>query len=218
MGGISNTTTTTTVKTTTLQFPSQSDESWDALLEELYPELVAVLKAEFNAEEVPVDKVTGTDAYKLTEGFAKDDTNTKVAFARSFRKTKVISAFMPFSEGYGVNGVNQRIMNEAEADALVTLTLDLEISQSKDEKVLMIPKFAFEVVGKSNGNNTNTKYLTGTIQSITGVPFSKNITPAELATIVRKSDLLVVLRKALKEIKAKEQENGDYTAIWNLQK
>lgn len=218
MGGIANTTTTTTTTITTLEFPKQTDEAWDALLEEMYPALVGVVKAEFGADDVLVDKVTGTDAYKGTVAFAKDDQNTKVHFARSFRKTKVLSAFMPVTEGYGANGVNQRIMNEAGADALVTLTLDLEISQSKDDKVMMMPRLAFEVVGKANGNNTNTKYFAGTIRSTTGVTFSKTLAPGQLEAIVRKSDLVTVFHKALKEIREKEKANGDYGAVWNLQK
>ena len=217
MGGISNKTTTTTVKTTTLQFPAQPDAAWDALMEELYPEFAAVLKAEFAAEEVGVDAITATEAYKHTVAFAKDDSNTKVQFARSFRKTKVVSAFMPVAEGFGTTGVNARIMSESGADALVTLTLDLEISASSDEKILMIPRLAFEVTGKANGLQTNTKYLVGRISSTTGVPFAKDIGPDGLKSIVRKSDLMAVFRKTLKEIRQKEQANGDYLTVWKLQ-
>ncbi len=219
MGGIANTTTTTTTKTTTLEFPKQSDATWDALLEDLYPAFTAVLKSELGAQEVPVDKITGTDAYTQTVAFAKDDSNTTVEFARSFRKTKVLSAFMPVSEGYGANGVNERIMNEAGADALVTLTLDLEISASaKDDKILMTPKLGYEIVGKANGSNTSTKYFAGTVASTKGVSFKKDITLAQLQAIVRKSDLMTVFGKAVKEIKAKEKDNGDYVVVWNLQK
>ncbi len=69
------------------------------------------------------------------------------------------------------------IIGEAEtgADALMTLTLDLEISEAEDKSVLMIPKFAFEITGKTNGYLINTKYCTGTIQSETGVSFTKDI-------------------------------------------
>ena len=217
MGGIANTTTTTRTVTTTLEFPRQTDESWDKLLESLYPAFMEVLTSEFNAEEVPVDKITGTEAYSSTAAFANDDTNTKVEFARSFRKTKVLSAFMPVSEGYGENGVNQRIMKESGADTLVTLTLDLEIAKSKKDEVLMRPRLAFEVAGKANGTKTNTKFFTGTIDSITGVTFAKDITPAELDSVVRKSDLMNVFRKALKEMKEQEAANGDYVQVWNLQ-
>jgi hypothetical protein len=218
MGGIANTTTTTTTTITTLEFPQQTDATWDALMEDLYPDFVGVLTSVFKAEEVPVDTITGTDAYSLTQGFAKDDENTKVEFARSFRNTKVLSAFMPVSEGYGANGVNQKIMTQSGADALVTLTLDLQVAQSQDEKVLMMPKLAFEIAGKANGVNTSTKFLAGTVVSTTGVPFSREITPDQLKAIVRKSDLLKIFRQALTEMKDKEHANNDYVAVWNLQK
>lgn len=209
---------TTTTTTTTLRFPQQSDKTWDGLLESLYPAFMDVLKSELKAAEVPVDKITGTEAYKSTVAFTRDDKNNKIEFSRSFRQTKVVSARMPMGEGYASNGVNQRIMKESGADSLVTLTLDLQIAVGKDGQVLMKPRLAYELVGKPNGSRTTNKYFTGTIDSTVGVSFTSNITVAQLETIVRKSDLMTVFRKALEEIKAKEKQNGDYDEVWNLQK
>jgi hypothetical protein len=217
-GNIKTTTTTTSTEITTLEFPKQTNETWDALLEDLYPAFMEVLTSEFNATEVPVDTVTGTDAYSSTVAFANDDKNTKVEFARSFRKTKVISASMPVSEGYGMNGVNERILQEAGADALATLTLDLQISEGDDGKILMTPRFAFELTGKANGITTNTKYVSGKIASSAGVHFTRAMTLGQLQAIVRKKDLLTVFRKGLRELRAEEKANGDYLTVWNLQK
>ena len=218
MGGISNTTTTTTTTTIKLEFPQQPDAVWDALLERLYPDLIAVVESELGTTVLPLEKITNTETYKKYETFASDDKNTKVEFSRAFRNTKVMSAFMPLGDGYGVNGNNEKIMNESGADGLLSMTIDLEISSSKDGKVLMIPKFAFNIEGKTNGKTVNTKYITGTIQSITGVSFKTNITGEELDKIIRKSDLLATFRKGLKEIRDKENANGDYPIVWNLQK
>jgi hypothetical protein len=209
-------------KSAALVFPQQPDAVWDALMEKLYPELIAVVKSELHTEEIPVDKITGSDAYRNTEAFAKDDANTTVAFARSYHNTKVVSAFMPVTEGFGSNGVNQRIMNETGADALLKMTLDLQISyDEKDSKsvyVVMIPRFAFELSGKSNGILTNTKFVTGTINSASGVKIKETMTPEDIEAIVRKSDLLTVFRKALHDIVEKEKANSDYETVWNLQK
>ncbi len=218
IGNTQQTTSNTKTTITTLEFPQQPNEVWDALLEKLYPQFMAVVESEFNASIIPVDKITQSDAYKFTTAFAKDDANTKVAFARSFRNTKVLSAFMPMGDGFGTNGVNQRIMRETDADALITLTIDLEISEGADESILMIPKFAFEIVGKANGEITNTKYCSGTIKSSTGVAIKKDITMQQLEAIVREADLLTVFRKGLQELKAKEKANGDYETVWALQK
>lgn len=205
----------TVTRTKILTFPKQPNAVWDAVLEKMYPEFMAIIKAEFNAETLPLEKVTGTDAYKGIEAFSKDDKNTKVEFSRAFHNTKLLSAFMPISEGYGVNGANERIMNESGADALMTLTLDLQI-QEDGKFVVMIPKLAFEITGKTNGIAASTKFCTGTITG-KGVHTEENITPEELDKVIRRTDLLAEFTKGLKEIKEKEKANGDYQAVWNLQ-
>ncbi len=211
--------TATTTTTTILTFPQQPNEVWDAVLAKMYPDLMAIIKSEFNASVLPVEATTGTPAYKTIEAFSKDDANTKVEFTRAYKNTKVVSAFMPIIEGFGVNIANDRIMKESESDALITLTLDLEVSEDKkSDLVLMVPKLAFELVGKTNGLAANTKYCTGNIKSSAGVSFTNNITPDNLDKIIRRTDLLIVFRKAIKEIIAQEKSNGDYDVIWNLQK
>lgn len=209
-------------KEATLTFPQQPNAVWDDLMAKLYPELIAIVKSELHAEEIPIDKITSSASYRNTEAFAKDDANTTVAFARSYKDTKVMSAFMPVTEGFGVSGVNQRVLNETGADALLTMTLDLDISyDKKDSKsvyVVMIPKFAFEATGRSNGILTNTKFTTGTIVSAKGVRFNDNMSPEQLDAIIRRSDLLTSFRKGLREIIEKEKANADYEVVWNLQK
>lgn len=203
---------------TTYQFPQQTNEVWDALLEKLYPQLLEVVKSEVGCNDIPVDQITSCDAYRFTQSFAKDDENTKIEFARSFRDTKVLSAFLPLTEGYGLNNVNQQIMNETGTDALMTMTLDLQIALGPNKEILMVPKFAFEIVGKSNGPLASTKYCTGTISSTTGVEVPIDVTPDELELFVRKSVLLPLFRKGLKEIMVQEKANSDYETVWNLQK
>jgi hypothetical protein len=212
-----STTITTTTTTITLQFPKQPDSVWDALLEKLYPEFIGVVQSELGANVLPLENVTHSEAYKSTPAFAKDDKNTKVDFARAFRDSKVISAFMPVTEGFGSNGINERILKETGADGLLSMTLDLEISSS-GKLVVMIPRFGFEIVGKTNGPIFDTKYCSGTIQSNTGVSFNKDIDMAGLEKIIRKSDMLTVLRKGLQQLKEKEKANGDYGPVWALQK
>jgi hypothetical protein len=210
-GGASSTTTVATI-TVSKELP------WEGVLEELYPEFMNAITSEFGAAITPVEKITGTESYKIIEASAMDDETTQVEFARTFRNTKVVSAFMPFSEGYGSNSVYQKIMNETGTDALITLTLDLQLGQeSGSNKMLMIPKLAFDIAGKSNGRMTNTKFVSGTVESSTASAFEKDITAAQLSTLIRKSDLIASFRKALQEVKAKEKANGDYDIVWSLQ-
>lgn len=211
------TTITTTTTTTTLQFPMQPDSVWDALLEKLYPDFIAAIQSELNTTVLPVETVTHSEAYKNTKAFAKDDQNTKVSFARAFRNTKVMSAFMPVTEGYGTDGINDKLMNETGADGLLSMTLDLQISSS-GKLVTMVPKFGFEITGRTNGIQYNTKYCSGSIQSNTGVPFSEKTIKEELEKIIRKNDMVAMLKKGLHELMEKEKSNGDYAPVWALQK
>jgi hypothetical protein len=203
-------------KSETLKFPQQSNETWDALLDKLYPDFIAVVQSQLGPV-LPVEAVTGTQAYKSAESYAHDDVNTTVEFSRSYKGTKVISAFMPVSEGYGVNGTNERIMKESGANGLMTMTIDLQIEADKDGHILMSPKLAFEISGSSNGTVANTKYYSGTVSG-KGVPFTEQMAKDELEKIIRASDLVAAFEKGLKEIKEKEKADPDYQTVWNLQK
>lgn len=211
-GGASTQTTVMTA-TFTKEFP------WEAVLEELYPQLVEVIQSEFNAEVLPIEKITASQAYQSVDPYVGDESVIKVQYSKPYKGTKVISAFRPLTDTYGANNANQRIMNETGADALLTITLDLETVEEGDNNVTMTPKFGFEIAGRNNGVNVNTQFVSGTIKQ-TAVRFSsKDATAQYLAnSVVRKSELIAAFRKGLQELKAKEKANGDYEIVWGLQK
>jgi hypothetical protein len=211
-GGASTQTTVTTV-TFTKEFP------WEAVLEELYPQFVQIIQSEFNAEVLPIEKITSSQAYQSVDTYVGDESLTKVQYAKPYKSTKVISAFRPLTDTYGANNVNQRIMNETGADALLTITLDLETVEEGDNNVTMTPKFGFEIAGRNNGVNVNTLFGSGTIKQSPVRFNSKDATAEYLAnSVVRKADLVAAFRKGLQELKAKEKANGDYEVVWGLQK
>jgi hypothetical protein len=221
-------------KTETITFPMQSNATWDAVLAKLYPEIQAILQAELNAQMLPVDAITKAASYKVFENYAVADRNTREGFSLNYRGTKFLTP-IPVTESFGVNAANERILRETGADALMTLTLNLEAQRDGDFGV-MVPKLTCELVGKINGVNTNTKFFSGTVTG-KGVP-SENIglivrrtdqkdpkvfnnpgtiSAAELEKIVRQSDLLAAFRKGLKELMDKEKANTDYAKVWALQ-
>ncbi|HYG00953.1 MAG TPA: hypothetical protein VD927_00850 [Chryseosolibacter sp.] len=211
-GGASSTTTVATI-TITRELP------WQGVLDELYPEFMAVLESEFGASSVGVNNITSSPSYAVINETSYNDPYTKVEFAKTYRDTKVVSAFMPFSEGYGANSVYQKIMNETRTDALVSLTLDLQLSQEDGtSRMLLIPRLGFEITGKANGRTVLTKYASGVVESTVASGFEKDVTAAELVSLIRKTEMMNAFRKALKELKASEQSNGDYEVVWNLQK
>jgi hypothetical protein len=211
-GGASTQTTVATV-TFTKEFP------WEAVLDELYPQFVQIMESEFNAEVLPIEKITTSQAYQSMDPYAGDESLTKVQYAKPYKSTKVISAFRPLTESYGANNVNQRVMNETGADALLTITLDLETVEDGSNNVTMTPKFGFEIAGRNNGVNVNTQFASGIIKQ-SAVSFnSKDATAEYLAnSVVRKAELVAAFRRGLQELKAKEKANGDYEIVWGLQK
>ncbi|MBC7913820.1 MAG: hypothetical protein H7Y07_06815 [Pyrinomonadaceae bacterium] len=212
-------TTYTTITTSKLiaQFPQLSNQVWDAVLESLYKDFIAAAQQELSTSVLPLEAVTNTDSYRAIAPFSKDDENTSVEFSRAYKNSKLLSAFMPISEGYGINNANNKIMNQSGANALMKFTFDLQIAIDGSYPV-MVPKLAFELVGEQNGTVAETKYCTATIIG-KGSKFPEgNISAADLEKIIRKSDLVATFRKGLQELKAKEKANSDYETVWNLQK
>lgn len=226
-------------ETTTVTFPQQSDAVWAAVAQNLYPEIVAIIEAEFNASVLPIDAVANAAGYRPVASYAVANKNTSEEFSIAYQNARPLSQ-VPNVVFYGVNSANEKIMKELGADALMTFALHLQAEQDGDFGVL-IPTITFEINGKINGT-TNTKYFTGTVvgkgirSDKIGLAVSYNtaqmnhkfkdkiyqtageITPAELDQIIRRSDLLAVFAKGLKEIKAQEVANSDYQTVWNLQK
>jgi hypothetical protein len=168
---------------------------------------------------LPIEKVTASQAYQSVDPDAGDESVTKVQYSKPYKSTKVLSAFRPLTEGYGTNSVNQRIMNETGADALLTITLDLETVEQGGNSVTMTPKFGFELAGRNNGINVNTRFASGVIKQPAVTFNSKDASAEYLAnSVVRKAELVAAFRKGLQELKAKEKANGDYELVWDLQK
>ncbi len=213
VGGTTYTTTTTTH--TWAQFPNVPDDVWAAALASLYTDFTGAVQHELKAPLLPIEQITATPAYQHISAFSKDDETTSVSFSHSYKNSKLISAFIPISEGFGENSADAKIIRESGANALMKFTFDLQIAIEKGRPV-MVPKLAFEITGENNGAFYGTKYCSATISG-KGVRYPKNITAADIKEIVRQSDLLAVFRKGLQEIKTAEVQNGDYSLLWDLQ-
>lgn len=200
--------------TLTAQFPQMSNEVWDDVLNNLHQQLIPVINKTFTASTLPVESVTKTAAYQSMDPYSKDDENTSVQFSRAYQSTKLLSAFVPISEGYGMNTVDARIFQESGTNALLTITLDLQLSLDGNNTV-MKPILGIELQGEANGFAAGTKYFTGTI---TGAPYTfrkkETITRDVLNKIIQQNDLIKVLETALNDLKAKEKANPDYSTLW----
>lgn len=204
---------TRTTTTRTLQFPELPAPVWDAALGELFTALSPVFAQELGATVLPIEQVIAAPAYASLQPFSKDDASTEVKFTHSYKGLTLLSANLPVSEGYGWNRIDDRLMRETGASALLKVTLDLEISEKNGGS--LIPTLAVEMIGKPNGHSASTKFLTGTITGA-GRPFrnGESVTPAVLKQIMRTSDFAAALRTALRDFKAKEAANTDYQVLW----
>jgi len=208
IGGNSYTTTTKT-----LQFPQLPDEKWDYVLNELYQQLTQVLKEELNAPILPIEKITGTEAYQRMGQFSKDDENTTVELSRGYKGLKVVSNFVPVTEQWGPNNNMTKLINQSGANAILKVTLDLQVAWDGNKGVL-VPKLATELLGPTNGDFFPTKYFSSLIIG-KGYKMDDIKAGSQLTTIIRINDLVMQFRKGLQALKQKEKENGDYNIIWD---
>ena len=207
IGGNSYTTTTKT-----LQFPQLPDEQWDFVLDNLYKNLSTVLKEELKVDIEPIEKIKATDAYSRIQQFSKDDANTKVEVSRGYKGLKVISNFVPVTESWGPNSNMAKLIKESGINAILKATLDFEVAWDGSKGVL-VPKLAVELIGPNNGDLFPTKYFSSLVIG-KGFPMDKMKAGTKILDIFRISDLTTQFRKGLKELMAKEKENGDYDIIW----
>ncbi len=210
--------TTTTTSTAYATFPQVANEIWDEVLEGLYTDFTKVVEIELNTQFVPVEVITNTNAYQTITPYAQEDENTTTEFQRSYKNTVVLQKFVPYS---AMTGGASEIMKEAGVNALFKLLLDVKIAFDKGSPV-MIPTLTVELLGMPNGDPIQgalalpTKYFEGELVG-DGVryPASNNLSKEDLDKVIRKSNLLELFQRSLRELKAKELVNPDYETAWN---
>lgn len=205
----------TNIETTkTAKFPQFENSVWDNILQKMYEQVTAILKAELNANILPIEKITTSAGYKTISPWSKKDQNTEDNFSRAYKDTKLLLGLRPISEMGGAKSGENKVMKETGANALLKFTINLDIN-FEGSKAFMTPKMVFDINGPLVGGVYNTSYLNGVIEG-KGIPYKGNITPEILEKlIIREGDLLSVFRKSLQEMKAKEQGSGDYKTEWD---
>jgi hypothetical protein len=196
-----------------------ANEIWDEVLEGLYTDFTKVVETELNTQFVPIQAITNTTAYQTITPYAQEDENTTTEFQRSYKNTVVLQKFVPYT---AMTGGATEIMKEAGVNALFKLLLDVKIAFDKGVPV-MVPTLTVELLGLPNGDPAQgslampTKYFEGELVG-DGVryPASNNLTKEDLDKVIRKSNLLELFQRSLRELKAKELANPDYEAAWNI--
>ena len=215
-GGTTYTTTTTT--TTYAEFPQVADEIWDEVLDGLYTDFTKAVETELNTTFVPLEEITNSAAYQDLTPFSEEDENTTTEFQRAYKNTVVLKKYLPYTT---ITGGATELMKETDVNALFKLVLDVKIAFSKGVPV-MIPTLTVEMLGMPNGDPTKgtqalpTKYFEGELVG-DGVryPASDNLTKEDIDKVIRKSNLIELFQRSLRELKAKELANPDYENAWS---
>lgn len=203
-------------ETLTAQFPRVSNELWDEVLQSLYVDFTKAMTNVLGTEFIPIEAVTGSKAYAKISPLGSDDENVKEHFKRSYKNTVVMSKLAPFTTTIG-GAID--LMQETKTNALVNMTMKINLTFD-GKKPVMVPEFTIEMIGRPNGDpdylySGPTKFFEGKITG-TGVRFPKDdLTKEDLDKVIRKSSLLEIFQRSLKELKEKETANDDYKMVWN---
>lgn len=204
-----------TTTTKTAQFPQFSDDVWDNILEKMYTQVTEILEAELDINVLPIEKVTASKGYQRIVPFSKEEANTRAAFSRSYKNTKLLAGPRPLSETMGKKSGEYGIMQETGANATMRFTAGLNMS-FEGSKAIITPSLSFEINGEVLGEIFTTNYLSGTVTG-KGVVM-KDKSKVDLATLensfLNMPDLMAAFRKSIQDIKQKEQQNGDYDIEW----
>ena len=217
--------TQTTTTTTTYQFPQLSDETWDNALDQIYKEIVAFFKLEYNVDFVPVESVTNTPQYNDLLASAEKNTEKKVM--RSYKNTKRST---PGTIGEILGAVSSNVTSDnprvnmmkaaGDVDGLVSIHINLMVGGNKDGKVVLYPSLNISVSGRDETRQDKEgKYFDGQITRTKGEPFNEDKLKSdknELVRICSMPILLDAMKQGITTLRAKEVEMG-YDKIWNIE-
>lgn len=206
---------TKTETTKSIDFPQIPDAYLDAILDDLYKKFTATLTAVNGSNIMPVTAIPGAPSYASTIKFMPGEVNNEGEFLKVYKGLNPVKTLSSVSNRYyGENA----LLKDVQADALLKVSLACALSW--DKKPMMTPHLTVELIGASNGDFRsfmgNTKYFT---INITGAGYElKKNKPVEFDKVFQVGVFDEQFKKALQELKAKEETNGDYEKVWSLQK
>lgn len=206
---------TKTETTKSIDFPQIPDTYLDGMLEDLHNKLTATLTAVTGSNIMPVTAAPNAPSYANTIKFMPGEVNNDGEFLKVYKDLKPVKTLSSVSNMYYGESA---LLKEVKADALLKVSLACALSW--DKKPTMTPYLTIELIGISNGDFRsfmgNTKYFTINIAG-NGYELKKN-KPVEFDKVFQVDEFNDQFKKALQELKAKEDANGDYEKVWGLQR
>ena len=205
---------TQSTTTKTIDFPEIPEAYLEGMLQELYTKLTASYTEVTGHTVLPEAIVPSLPAYENTRKFFPGDINNDDEFLKAYKGLEPVRTLTTVGNRYYGDGA---LLKEANADALLKVSLICQLSWK--DKPEMTPYLKVELVGENNGDFRSfagsTKYFTMNIKG-EGYELKKKA-PVDFAKVFQVDELNAQFKKALAELKAKEQTIPDYETIWNLQ-
>ena len=212
-----------TTTTTTYQFPQLPDSHWEYVMDKIYSELEAFMKAEYNITFVDVETMTSNSNYSTL--FPAADNNNERIIKTSYKGTQRTAA-RSLGEILGSVSSNQtsdnttiNMMKETGVDGLMSLNMQFQIAGNNKGNVVLIPSLTININGRDEDNNNKAgTYANGYIVKTTGVPFNTDqviSSPEALAKACSADELILSLKDGIRQLRSKEIDLG-YDKIWNI--
>jgi hypothetical protein len=200
-------------------FPQIPDAWNDEVLSKMYQIFTATLSEVFSSEVLPENTVPNAPSYKNVQDFFLEEKNATSNFSKSYKGLNPIIPLSTFS--IRLQGENA-LLSETKSDAILKVKMHVNLIYDKGQ-AYMHPFLFIDLDGLSNGNFRstvgNTKYFQIVLSGAKIKVTKKTLINKEFYdSIVQLDEFNIALRKALFDLKAKEQSNSDYEVIWKLQK
>ena len=216
--------TQTTVTTTTLDFPELPERHWEYAMDNIYNQVVAFFKSEYNVEFVPVEDVTNTTDYNTL--FPPKEKATNKVIKKSYRDTRrtrpssFSEIFGGASSNFTTDNPQVNMMIEAgELDGLVSMHMTLTIAANSENNIVLIPSLSISVAGRDEDrDNKQGKYLDGFVRRTVGEPYNEAAlvgNEEELVRVCSVPQMIYALKAGINTLRVKEVEMG-YDKIWSI--
>ncbi|MGB1038923.1 MAG: hypothetical protein ACPGYY_09775, partial [Bacteroidia bacterium] len=181
------------------------------------------LSGELGCEILPLDKVTGSDAYSYSKDIVQGRKGNFIEVGAGGTKrivgTRWTDTWKDASISFGSDFVTERLVKELDVDAVFSVVIDLDYNMNTktlDPKVNIVA-FAPNVSYKQPG-----KYFTMTAKSIpVGLSTAQQASFNDyqlMYKMVNAETLTNTFLDALKQLKAQEEKTPAYQALWDAKK
>lgn len=200
-------------------FPQIPDSWQDEALAEMYKKITATVSEVTSGVIMPENTIPNTPSYSNVQQFFLEEKNTGENFSKAY---KGLNPIKPLStSSIRMQGENA-LLSESKSDALLKVKMSVNLVYEKG-KAFMHPSLTVDLDGESNGGFRsvigNTKYFQLKFSGPkTAMKRKQEVTKELYFNILQIDAFNEALKKALHELKAKEQSNLDYEVVWKMQK